>query len=118
MRWRAEYLGLRGTHPRRDGFRDSPVWSDVDVAKAPRRVRQGAEPPSRRRARPQLRRDDVPGASLGIQHGWMRAFSPDEDQAIRIAWERGVSMVDVAQAMGRDPAVIGKHAARLGYRFE
>jgi hypothetical protein len=26
-------------------------------------------------------------------------------------------MVDVAQALGRDPAVIGKHAAHIGCRF-
>jgi hypothetical protein len=47
----------------------------------------------------------------------MRAFSADEDRAIRNAWTYGVSMVDVAQALGRDLAVIGKHAARIGCRF-
>ena len=54
---------------------------------------------------------------MGLVHGFMRAFSADEDRAIRNAWAYGVSMVDVAQALGRDPAVIGKHAARLGCRF-
>ena len=117
IRWRAEALGLRGTHVRRDGFRQGPVWTAEDEARL--RADYGKVPTR------ELARDLGRGVRavlyhanrLGLVHGFMRAFSAHEDRAIRNAWTHGVSMVDVAQALGRDPAVIGKHAARIGCRF-
>ncbi|MFD1961612.1 hypothetical protein ACFSHP_25840 [Novosphingobium panipatense] len=117
IRWRAEALGLRGSHVRRDGFRQGPVWTPeeearlrADYGKVP--TRQIAEALGRG-----VRAVLYHANHMGLVHGFMRAFSADEDRAIRNAWAYGVSMVDVAQALGRDPAVIGKHAARLGCRF-
>lgn len=117
IRWRAEALKLRGTHVRRDGFRQGPVWTAqeearlrADYGKVP--TREIAETLGRG-----LRAVLYRANHLGLVHGFMRPFGSDEDRAIRNAWLHGVSMVDVAQALGRDPAVIGKHAARLGHRF-
>ncbi|MBB4151076.1 hypothetical protein GS397_05180 [Sphingobium yanoikuyae] len=117
IRWRAEALGLRGSHVRRDGFRQGPVWTAeeearlrADYGKVP--TRQIAEALGRG-----VRAVLYHANHMGLVHGFMRAFSADEDRAIRNAWTYGVSMVDVAQALARDPAVIGKHATRLGCRF-
>ncbi|ALR20144.1 MULTISPECIES: hypothetical protein [Sphingobium] len=117
IRWRAEALKLRGTHVRRDGFRQGPVWTAEDEARL--RADYGKIPTREiaealgRGLRAVLYRAN----HLGLVHGFMRPFSSDEDRAIQNAWLHGVSMVDVAEALGRDPAVIGKHAARIGYRF-
>jgi hypothetical protein len=117
IRWRAEALKLRGTHVRRDGFRQGSVWTAQEEARL--RADYGKVPTREiadtlgRGLRAVLYRAN----HLGLVHGFMRPFSSDEDQAIRNAWLHGVSMVDVAQALGRDPAVIGKRAARIGYRF-
>ncbi|WP_248006154.1 hypothetical protein [Novosphingobium sp. HR1a] len=117
IRWRAGALGLRGTHRHRDGFRQGPVWTDeeeaclrADYGKVP--TRRIAENLGRG-----VRAVFYHANRMGLVHGFMRAFGADEDRAIRNAWTYGVSMVDVAQTLGRDPAVIGKHAARLGCRF-
>jgi hypothetical protein len=117
IRWRAEALGLRGTHVRCDGFRQGPVWTAGEEARL--RADYGKVPTR------EIAQDLGRGVRavlyhanrLGLVHGFMRAFSADEDCAIRNAWTHGVSMVDVAHALGRDPAVIGKHAARIGCRF-
>ncbi|HUD91298.1 hypothetical protein [Sphingobium sp.] len=117
IRWRAEALGLRGSHVRRDGFRQGPVWTRQEEARL--RAEYGRVPTREiaealgRGVRAVLYHAN----RMGLVHGFMRAFSADEDKAIRNAWLHGVSMVDVAAALGRDPAVIGKHAARLGCRF-
>lgn len=117
IRWRAEALGLRGTHVHRDGFRHGPVWTAeeeaqlrADYGKVP--TREIADQIGRG-----LRAVLYHANRMGLAHGFMRAFTADEDRAIRNAWTYGVSMVDVAQALDRDPAVIGKHAARIGCRF-
>ncbi|HEX7783460.1 MAG TPA: hypothetical protein VF509_11700 [Sphingobium sp.] len=117
IRWRAEALGLRGTHVHRDGFRQGPVWTAEEEARL--RADYGKVPTREiaenlgRGVRAVLYRAN----RMGLTHGFMRAFRAEEDRAIRNAWNHGVSMVDVAQALGRDPAVIGKHAARIGCRF-
>lgn len=117
IRWRAEALALRGTHVHRDGFRQGPVWTAQEEAWL--RAHYGKVPT--RQIADQLGRGVravlYHANRMGLTHGFMRAFSAEEDRAIRSAWTHGVSMVDVAGALGRDPAVIGKHAARIGCRF-
>lgn len=54
---------------------------------------------------------------MGLTHGYIRPFGKDEDEAIVRAWKHGISLTDLAQALGRDVAVISKHAIRIGYRF-
>lgn len=117
LRWRAGYLGLQGTHKNKAGWRTEPVWSDEDL----QILRDGYGKIKTADLAVQLGRTrgsiTTRAHVLGLVHGWMRAFSDDEKRAIIIAWRKGVSMVDVALALGRDPAVIGKQANRLGYRF-
>jgi hypothetical protein len=117
IRWRVGYLGLQGTHANKNGFRQGPDWSKADEA----RLREAYGKVNSRALAEELGRGYramlVKANALGLKHGYCKLFSEDEDRAIVIAWHKGVSMVDVAKALGRDPAVIGKHANRLGYRF-
>ncbi|MFT4055136.1 MAG: hypothetical protein QM681_11575 [Novosphingobium sp.] len=102
IRWRAQALGLRGTHRHRHGFRQGPAWTDEEEACL--RADYGKVPTRRiavdlgRGVRAVLYHAN----RMGLVHGFMRAFGADEDRAIRNAWTYGVSMVDVAQALGRD----------------
>jgi hypothetical protein len=50
--------------------------------------------------------------SLGLVHGYIRPFSPDEQTAIRIAHDCGISLTDLSAALNRGLAVVSKHAIR------
>lgn len=111
--WKAGELGLHGTHPDQAGWRRGRCWTEADEAVL--RAEYG-KTPNRELAR-KLDREwsaiRVRANHLGLQHGWMRAFSADEDRALAIAWRQGLSIVDVAAAMNRDPSVIGKRIRRV-----
>ena len=47
----------------------------------------------------------------------MRAFTADEERAIYLARDHGVSITDLSAALDRDPAVVSKHAIRIGVPF-
>lgn len=117
IRWRAGELGLRGSHVRPNGFRSGPDRSEKDNAILRRDY--GKVPTLQiaallgRGQRAVL----MHANQLGLRHGYIRPFGEDEDRAIAIAWAHGISMSDLAQAFGRDVAVISKHAIRIGYRF-
>lgn len=117
IRHRVGELGLRGTHRNRDGFRQGPVWSDADNARLREAYGKVPSPELAAELGRGLRAMLVHAHALGLRHGFMRAFSADEDRAIRNAWAGGISLTDLAQALGRDIAVVSKHAIRLGYRF-
>jgi len=112
LRWRAEYLGLRGTHANSGGFRGGPIWSPQDETLLT--ARYGHEPTRAVAAalgRP-LRAIYTKAHALGLVHGWMKPFTAEDAAAIRIAYHRGLSLTDLADALGRDIAVVSKHAKR------
>lgn len=117
IRWRVAELGLRGSHDRPNGFRSGPDWSDDDNAVL---RRDYGKRPTRQIAASLgrgVRAVLMHANRLGLSHGYIRSFTPEEDRAIATAWEQGISLTDLAQALGRDAAVISKHAVRIGYRF-
>lgn len=117
IRWRAEYLGLRGTHPRRDGFREGPVWTEADLATL--RAEYGKTPTAElarklgRRKAAIYTRANV----LGLEHGWCRDFTAEDDAAIKTAWFNGTPLRDLAEALQRQEAVVAKRAIKIGYRL-
>jgi len=112
LRWRAGYLGLQGTHANAGGFRGGPVWSPEDEALLT--ARYGREPTPAVAAalgRP-LRAIYTKAHHLGLVHGWIKPFTAEDAAAIRIAYHRGLSLTDLAEALGRDMAVVSKYAKR------
>ena len=116
--YKAGEMGLQGTHARPNGWRTEPAWSEAEVAIL-------------RRDYGRVRTNDLAEAlgrpkagvfnkawSLGLQHGFMRAFTEDEQSAIRLAHAHGLSLTDLAAALDRDVAVVSKHAIRLGLPFK
>ena len=117
LRWRAKELSLQGTHERPNGWRVDPVWTKADIAAL---RRDYGQVPTRTLAASLNRKKSGiynKAFSLGLVHGWMRAFSADEDRAIGIARAGTISLPDLSAALGRDTAVVGKHAAKLGIPF-
>ena len=55
--------------------------------------------------------------ALGLAHGFIRVFEEREKRAIRLAHGHGVSLTDLSAALGRDAAVVSKHAIRMGLSF-
>jgi hypothetical protein len=115
---RAKTLGLTGTHARPNGWRTDAPWTEAQLAILRRdygRVPTPAlaEQLGRKRGGVYQKAHD-----LGLRHGYLRPFSPEEDRAIQIAHSNGISLTDLAAALGRDVAVVSKHATRkLGIRF-
>ncbi len=117
IRYRAGELGLQGTHARPNGWRTEPSWTDEEIAVLRRdygKVSTHALAAALGRKKGGVYNKAF---SLGLVHGWMRAFSEEEERAIRIARAGSISLPDLGQALGRDPAVVSKHATRMGIPF-
>lgn len=117
IRAHAFELGLQGTHAKTAGWRTAPPWSAEEEQRLRERygtvknkvlVEEFGRPYGAiaQRAR-----------ALGLKHPWMRPYTPDERRAIGIAWRRGVSIMDLAQALNRDPTVVSRTATSLGMAF-
>lgn len=112
IRWRAGALQLRGTHPRRDGFRQGPVWTDADEGRLREQYgKMDTRALAAALGRP-LRAVYSRAHALGLVHGYLKPFNPEEDEAIAIAFRLGFSITDLAEALGRDTTVVSKHAKR------
>ena len=117
IRWRAEYLGLRGTHGNRNGWRLGADWTEAQIATL--RAEYGrtanvtlAAKLGRTKAA-MFTRANV----LGLVHGYIRPFAPDELRALDLAFDHGVAIADLAAALGRKPCSVSKFATNHGYRF-
>lgn len=117
IRYQAGELGLQGTHARPNGWRTEPPWAEED--KATLRRDYGVVPTRELARRLGRAKGGVYNMawSLGLVHGYCRPFSADEDRAIRNGHDHGVSLTDVSAAVGRDAAVVSKHAIRMGIPF-
>lgn len=115
LRYRAEELGLRGTHPNHDGFRQGPVWTEADEQVLRREfgrtcTRALAGRLGRTRSAVLVRAN-----VLGLVHGMHKAWTDQEAQAIAVAWRIGIGLTDLGQMFDRDPSVVMKYARRLGF---
>ncbi|WP_292637200.1 hypothetical protein [Novosphingobium sp.] len=117
IRWRADYLGLRGTHGRTSGWRGGPDWTEADVARL--REDYGKVPTAElARAMGRSKASIFTRANLlGLVHGFHRPWSDEECAALEIAFARGIAMADLAAALGRKQAAVHKYAANRGFRF-
>ena len=110
-------MGLQGTHARPNGWRTEPSWTAEDIAALRRDYGTVPTPELARKLNRPKGGVYTKAWSLGLEHGFMRAFSEDEERAIRAAHRHGVSLTDLGAALGRDVAVVSKHAIRMGIPF-
>ncbi len=119
IRWKAAELNLSGTHPKPNGARQGRPWSEADDEML--RANYG---------RGRMKTGELAGLldrpksavynrafTLGLDHGYCRDWTPDEDLLIRIAHAAGVSIIDLAKVMRRDPTIVSKRAIKLGLPF-
>lgn len=118
LQWKAEDLGIEGTHPNRDGFRQGPVWTEEEenflrehYGKMKTRALATAMGRSRMAVLNRAWR-------LGLKHGYWRPYTEDGLRAYRIAFEHGVSIADLAIALDREAFTVSKYATdKLGMHF-
>lgn len=119
LAWRAGEIGLQGCHPNPDGWRGR-VWTDEEDAFLKANYgRGGMKSPDIAEALGRTKAAVFNRAwALGLEHGYGRAWTAQEDRAIRIAYGVGLSLTDLAAALGRDASVVSKRAKRqLGLDF-
>lgn len=118
LSWKAKELGLTGTHAQKNGFRQGPDWTKDEI-----RYLERNYPHMRTKliaaalGRP-LRAVYSKAHTLGLEANYFRDFTEDERRAIAIARDSGLSITDLADALGRDVAVVSKQAIRLGLSFK
>lgn len=117
LKWRAEYLQLQGSHGKRDGWRGR-VWTPEDEALLRAEFGKTSSPDLAAKLGRSKAAMFSRAHTLGLQHGYIRMFSADERRAIGIVWRLGLPLSVLAEALDRDPAVISKHAIRLGIAFD
>lgn len=118
LHWKAEELGLQGTHPNHDGFLQGPVWSEDDDAflrenygKA--RTAEIARHLGRPKAGVYFR-----AFRLGLKTGRCGPYTADERRAYRIAYDEGIAIADLAIALDRGAMTVSKYATdKLGLHF-
>lgn len=115
--WRAGLLGLRGTHSRRNGFRDGPEWSEADLAVL--RAHYGKMPtPDLAKALGRSKATVFTRAhTLGLEHGRIVAWTNGDHEALEVAHRHGIAIADLAAALGRKPCSVSKYATRHGFAF-
>jgi hypothetical protein len=115
---RAQTLGLGGRHAAgRGGWATEREWTEAEDA----RLREAyGEIPTQQLA-DELGRPKAGVYNrafvLGLKHGYHREWTDEEQQALRVAHDRGVSLADLARALGRNYYGVHKYAANRGFRF-
>ena len=117
IRWRSDYLGLRGTHTNRNGWRTAPDWTEADLATL--RAEYGRTPTSELARRMGRTKASLTTRAnvLGLVHGYHRAWTEDEREALLLAHRHEVAISDLAVALGRNFAGVHKYAAKKGLGF-
>jgi hypothetical protein len=114
----AKQLKLGGTHAAgRGGWATAADWTEAEDARL--RAAYGKVPT--KTLATELGRSKLGvyqrAWHLGLKHGYHRDWSPDEQSALSIAHERGISISDVATALGRNYYAVCKYAENRGLKF-
>lgn len=117
IKWRAEHLGLNGTHNHENGFRGGPDWSEADIAYL--REHYGSMPNAA--LAKQLGRSKLAVSTranvLGLVHGYIRPWSEDELAALEIAYRCNIAIADLALALRRKAMSVSKFATKRDLHF-
>lgn len=117
IRWRAEYLGLRGSHANRNGWRTSPDWTEADLDTL--KAEYGRTPTRALAAKLGRTKASITTRAnvLGLAHGYIRPWSEAELTALAKAFAHGIAIADLAGVLGRKAASVSKFATKHGYDF-
>ena len=117
IKWRAEHLGLSGTHTNANGFRGGPDWTEEDIAAL--KANYGKMPNAHLAKLLGRSRLAVSTRAnvLGLVHGYIRPWSQDELRALDLAYEHGIAIADLAEALGRKAMSVSKFATKRELHF-
>lgn len=117
IRYRAGFLGLQGTHSRRNGFRDGPDWSEADLAFL--RAHYGKmHTPDLAKALGRTKAAIFTRANaIGLAHGYIVAWTNGDHEALEIAFRNDIAIADLASALGRKACSVSKYAKNHGFAF-
>lgn len=114
---RTRKIGLAGTHPLHGGWCSAPLWTTAEDA----RLREAFGTTRASILAQELGRSKVSiynrAFALGLKSSYTRPPTGRERYALRIAFDRGLALPDVASAMGRRLVSLSKYAVAHGYRF-
>ena len=117
IRWRADYLNLRGTHANKNGFRSGPDWTEADIATL--RSNYGKMPSAVLAAK--LGRTKAAMFTranlLGLVHGYFKPWTAEHVTALTIAFDHGIAIADLSVALDRKPMSVSKYATKHGFEF-
>ncbi len=119
IRWKAAELGLQGSHPKPNGARQGRPWSEADDAVLRAKYGKGRMKTAKLAALLDRPKGAVYNRAfmLGLDHGYFREWTPEEDLIVRVAHEHGISLTDVASVLDRDQALVSKRSIGLGIPF-
>lgn len=117
LRWKAGNLGLSGTHPKPNGFRQGPDWTPEDDAF----LRDNYHSMKAKDIATALGRPKAGiynrAFHMGLKSGFHKDWTPETDKVIGIAYRNAVSLGDLSKLFGCDITTLSKRAAALGFQF-
>jgi hypothetical protein len=115
-RHRAGEIGLQGTHPRPNGWRGE-VWTPDEEARL--RELYGKVKPAALGALFGRSKGAVFSRAwaLGLDAGYWRPYSAEERRAFELAWANGISVSQLAMALGRKAPAVYRQCDRFGISF-
>lgn len=116
IKWRAEYLGLQGTHLKKAGWRGE-IWTDADDALLRAEFGKTPSPDLAKKLGRSKGAMFCRAHALKLVHGYIRPWSDDELRALDIAFSRNISIADLAIALGRQPFSVSKFATNRNIHF-
>jgi hypothetical protein len=117
IRWRAEYLGLRGHHPNKNGFRQGPDWSEDDLATLREEYGRTPTPQLAKKLGRTKAAVFTRANVLGLQHGYIKSWDDGDHDALVIAFRNGIAIADLALALDRKAMSVSKYAKQHGFAF-
>jgi len=114
IRWRADELGLRGTHVNKAGWCTEPAWTKEQTRVLRDSYGKIPNPDLAKKLGRSVKAIYTLAHTLGLEYGNRRPYSADEDLALRIAWKHDLTIDQTAAAIGRAAPAVFKRMQKLG----
>lgn len=118
VRSRAEKIGISRPRAIKGGFVTTPKWSEEEEALLRELYPRLRMPQLLKRFPGRTRGSIFTRANvLGLQSPFIKPWTPEHRKALRIAFDRGLAIADVAAALGRKAMSVSKYATNHGLDF-